>query len=99
MKEENVVLVIGFRKVVDVDVVEELEEMGGVEVMEWWELMGWDEEGTVVSLKRRRMVGPDGVHLSVSVNRFAAVSLWRRRRCCTAVVEGPLRRDGLSEKE
>ena len=58
--------------------VEELEEMERVEVLEWWKLMGWDEEGTVDMMRRKKVVGPDGVHLSVNANRFAAVSLCYR---------------------
>jgi hypothetical protein len=48
------------------------------EVLEWWKLMGWDEEGTVDMMRRKKVVGPDGVHLSVNANRFAAVSLCYR---------------------
>jgi hypothetical protein len=33
----------GFRKAVDGDLVEELEEMG-VQVVEWYELLGWKVE-------------------------------------------------------
>ncbi len=78
MTEEDVVLVNGFRKAVDGDMTEEMEEIGGVEVVEWWELMGWDEEGKVETLKRKKVVGPDGVHLTTCANRFAAVSLCYR---------------------
>jgi hypothetical protein len=62
--------------------------MGGVEVMEWWELMGWDEEGTIESLKRKKVVGPDGVHLSASANRFAAVSVCYRLAEKEVVISG-----------
>jgi hypothetical protein len=78
MTDEDVLLVNGFRKAVDGDLVEELEEMERVEVLEWWKLMGWDEEGTVDMMRRKKVVGPDGVHLSVNANRFAAVSLCSR---------------------
>ncbi len=78
MTEEDVVLVNGFRKAVDGDMTEEMEEIEGVEVVEWWELMGWDEEGTVETLKRKKVEGPDGVHLPTSANRSAAVSLCYR---------------------
>jgi hypothetical protein len=40
-------LVNGFRKGVDADVVEELEErVVGARVLEWWEAMGWEQEGS-----------------------------------------------------
>jgi hypothetical protein len=83
MTEEDVVLVNGFREAVDGDIAEELEEIGGVEVVEWWEMMGWDEEGTVETLKRKKVVGPDG-SISQSVRTdllpFLCVTGWRRRR-------------------
>jgi hypothetical protein len=88
MTDEDVLLVNGFRKAVDGDLVEEMEEMDGVEVVEWWKLMGWDEEGTVETLRRKKVVGPDGVHLAVDANRFAAVSLCYRLEEKEVVISG-----------
>jgi hypothetical protein len=56
--------------------------------MEWWELMGWDEEGSVEDLIRKRVVGPDGVHLTISSNRFAAVSLCYRLAAKEVMISG-----------
>ncbi len=36
-------MINGFRKAVDCDIVEELEEMG-VQVVEWFDLLGWESE-------------------------------------------------------
>jgi hypothetical protein len=53
MSEDDCWMVNGFRKGVDVDVVEELEEsVVGVSVLEWWEAMGWEEEGSVQDVRR-----------------------------------------------
>ena len=76
--EDDVHTINGFRRAVDVDIVEELDEVEGVSVVQWWELMGWDDEGGVVSWRKKGIVGSDGVHLSMSANRFAAVSLCYR---------------------
>ncbi len=38
------------------DIVEELEDMGGVSVLEWWELMGWEGNGTLESLRKKNLV-------------------------------------------
>ncbi len=44
--------------------------------------MGWDEEGTVDMMRRKKVVGPDGVHLSVQTDLllFPCVTGWLRRR-------------------
>jgi hypothetical protein len=79
MRDEDCLLVNGFRKGVDADVVEELEEkVVGVRVLEWWEAMGWEEEGTVQDVRRRGVVCEDGVHLTDMANGIAAVNLCHR---------------------
>jgi hypothetical protein len=43
MTKEDISVMSGFRKTVDCDIVEELEELG-VEVLHWYSLLGWDGE-------------------------------------------------------
>jgi len=78
MTEEDPDSVNGFRRVVDREIVEELSGMAGVEVVEWWKLMGWEKEGSVDEMKRKDVVGQDGVHLTKKACNFAAVSLIHR---------------------
>jgi hypothetical protein len=46
--------------------------------MEWWETMGWEEEGSLLEVRKRGVVGEDGVHLTEKANNFAAVNLCHR---------------------
>jgi hypothetical protein len=78
MTEEDAIMVNGFRKMVDREIVEELSGMVGVDVVEWWRLMGWEKEGTVEEMEKRGVVGSDGVHLTKKACSFAAVSLVHR---------------------
>jgi len=78
MTDEDPDSVNGFRRVVDREIVEELSGMAGVEVVEWWKLMGWEKEGLVDEMKRKDEVGQDGVHLTKKACNFAAVSLIHR---------------------
>ncbi len=79
MSEDDCWMVNGFRKGVDVDVVEELEErVVGVRVLEWWEAMGWEEEGSVQEVRKSGVVSEDGVHLTEKVNSIVAVNLCHR---------------------
>jgi hypothetical protein len=75
MKEDSLVI-NGFRKAVDCDIVEELEEMG-VQVVEWFDLLGWESEPGLEELVKKDVVCGDGVHLTTKANSFAAISL-----CC-----------------
>jgi hypothetical protein len=76
MAKEDSVVINGFRKAVDSDVAEELEEMG-VQVLEWFELLGWESEPRLEEMLRKDVVCKDGVHQMSKANSFAAVSL-----CC-----------------
>ncbi len=79
MSEEDCWMVNGFRRSVDVDVVEELEErVVGVRVLEWWEALGWEEEKSVSEVRKCGMVSEDGVHLTEKMNSIAAVNLCHR---------------------
>jgi hypothetical protein len=79
MSEDDCWAMNGFRKGVDADVVEELEEKAvGIRTIEWWETMGWVEEGPLMEVRKRGIVGEDGVHLTVKANSFAAVNLCHR---------------------
>jgi hypothetical protein len=40
--------------------------------------MGWEGEGSVQEVVKKKVVGEDGVHLSHAANLFAAVSLCHR---------------------
>jgi hypothetical protein len=61
------------------DVVEELEEKAvGIRTVEWWETMGWVEEGPLIEVRKTGVVGEDGVHLTMKANSFAAVNLCHR---------------------
>jgi hypothetical protein len=79
MSEDDCWAMNGFRKGVDADVMEELEEKAvGIRTIEWWETMGWVEEGSLMEVRKRGIVGEDGVHLTVKANCFAAVNLCHR---------------------
>ena len=77
MTEDDTYVINGFRKTVDGDIVEELEELG-VQVVEWYELFGWEEEPRLGELVKKNVVSGDGVHLTPKANMFAAVSLCHR---------------------
>jgi len=72
MTEDSWVL-NSYRKAVECDIVEELEE-SGVQVLEWFDLLGWDSEPGMEELVRKDVVSGDGVHLTAKSNSFAAVS-------------------------
>jgi hypothetical protein len=56
-KEERVIN--GFRKAVDCDIVEELEEMG-VQVVKWYDLLGCESEPGLEELVKKDVVCGDG---------------------------------------
>ena len=66
----------GYRKAVECNIVDELEE-SVLQVVEWFDLLGWDSEPGLDELVRNDVVCGDGVHLTAKANSFAAVSL-----CC-----------------
>jgi hypothetical protein len=76
MTKEDSLVMNGYRKAVDCDIVEELEE-SGVQILDWFDLLGWDSEPGLDELLRKDVVCGDGVHLTTKANSFAAVSL-----CC-----------------
>jgi hypothetical protein len=79
MSEDDCWAMSGFRTGVDADGVEELEEKAvGIRSVEWWETMGWEEEGSLLEVRKKGVVGEDGVHLTEKANTFAAVNLCHR---------------------
>ncbi len=76
MSREDSLMLNGYRKSVESNIVEELEELG-VQVLHWYDLLGWDSEPGVEELCSKDVVCSDGVHLTAKANAFAAVSL-----CC-----------------
>jgi hypothetical protein len=71
-KEDSLVM-SGFRKALVCDIVEKL----GVEVVEWYNLLGWEGEPGLEELTKKDVVCGDVLHLTNKANSFAAVSL-----CC-----------------
>jgi hypothetical protein len=81
MNEEDVLLADGIRRDIDRDIREMTLDMGkGVRVMDWWDLLGLEGDMTVREVKRLKVVGPDGVHLTDRANKVAAASLCQRSR-------------------
>ncbi len=52
----------------------------GVKVVDWWDLLGLEGDMTAREVKRLKVIGPDGVHLTERANKVAAVSLCQRSR-------------------
>jgi hypothetical protein len=81
MNEEDVLMADGIRRDIDRDIREMTLDMGkGVRVLDWWDLLGLEGDMTVREVKRLRIVGQDGVHLTTRANKVAAVSLYQRSR-------------------
>ncbi len=79
MSEDDCWLLNRFRKGVDADVVEELEErLVGARVLEWWEAVGWEQKGSLQEVRKSGVVSEDRVHLTEKINRLAAVNLCHR---------------------
>ena len=83
----------GYRKSVESDIVEELEDLG-VQVIHWFDLLGWDSEPGLDELCAKDVVCSDGVHLTAKANSFAAVSL-----CCRNRGGGALREEQRGGEE
>jgi hypothetical protein len=99
LTREDILVINGYRKAVESEIVEELEEMS-VQVVEWYDLLGWDSEPGLDELVKKDVVCSDGVHLTSKANAFAAYLCAvgsRRWRCSCGAVEGE-RRGGQSEK-
>jgi hypothetical protein len=93
MTKDDSIFLNGYRKSVENEIVEELEEIG-VQVVNWYDLLGWDSEPSLDELVCKDVVCSDGVHLTAKANRFAAVSL-----CCRiAEVELFVRSSGGMKK-
>jgi hypothetical protein len=93
MTKEDILVMSGFRKSVDCDLVEELEELG-VEVVPWYTLLGWEDEPGPDEMSKKDVLCKDGVHLTHKANAFAAVTL-----CCrVAEVEVFVKSGAMSKK-
>jgi hypothetical protein len=81
MSEEDVLMADGIRWDIDRDIKEMVMDMGkGVRGFDWWDLLGLDEDMSAKEVKRLRVIGQDGVHLTARANKVAAVSLCQRSR-------------------
>ncbi len=81
MSPEDVWVMDGVRRDVDKDIVDMLEDGDdGVNVIEWWDVLGFETDMTVRETFEMRVVGSDGVHRTDRANRCAAVSLCDRYR-------------------
>jgi hypothetical protein len=81
MSEEDVLMADGIRRDIDRDIKEMTVDMGkGVRVLDWWDLLGLEGDMTAREVKRLRIIGQDGVHLTARANKVAAVSLCQRSR-------------------
>jgi hypothetical protein len=81
MSEEDVLMADGIRRDIDRDIRELVVDMGQrVSVLDWWDMLGLDGDMTAKEVKRLRVIGQDGVHLTARANKVAAVSLCHRSR-------------------
>ncbi len=79
MTDEDVWLLDGLRRDVNRKIKDALTDMGtGVEVVDWWTLIGARNEMTVNELRRSGTVDMDNIHLTNRTNRVAAASLMHR---------------------
>jgi hypothetical protein len=79
MTDEDVWLFDGIRRDVIREVKDGLTESGkGVEVVDWWTVIGARNELTVSEIRKSGIVCGDNVHLTTSVNRSTADSLMHR---------------------
>jgi hypothetical protein len=79
MTDEDVWLVDGIRRDVNREVKEGLIDSGaGVELVDWWTLVGARNEMTVNEIRKFGMVDTDNVHLTRRMNRSAAAALMHR---------------------
>jgi hypothetical protein len=79
MTMEDVWMTDSVRRDVDKDIVEMLTDNDeGVNVMDWWDILGFERDMTVRETGNMKIVGPDGVHLTERANRCAAFSMFNR---------------------
>ncbi len=79
MTDEDVWLFDGIRREVNREVKEGLIDSGvGVEMVDWWTMVGARNEMTVNEIRKCGMVDTDNVHLARRMNRSAAATLIHR---------------------
>jgi hypothetical protein len=77
MTDEEVWLLNGLRRDVDKEIVDRMTEIG-VQVLNWWTLLGMRQEMTLTDVRRQGVLDADNVHLSRKMNKIAAESLCNR---------------------
>jgi hypothetical protein len=83
MTDEDVWLLDGVRCDVNKDIVDTLKVKDmGVEMLEWWTLLGAKDELTLTELRRMDCIDTDNVHLTHRANRSAADILCHRLVDC-----------------
>jgi hypothetical protein len=81
MVTSDVIGLDSVRRDVDRDVIEMLQDVDkDIKVLQWWDILGLDNDKTVNEMRLLRVMDSDGVHLSSRANRNAAVNLCRRVR-------------------
>jgi hypothetical protein len=81
MRTSDIVGLDSVRRDVDRDVIEMFHDLEqDVKVVQWWDLLGLDQDKTVGEVRALRVIEGDGVHLTERANRNAAVLLCRRIR-------------------
>ncbi len=79
MTDEDVWLLDGVRRDVNREIKDGLAEQGQkVEVVEWWRLLGRDEDTTVTEIRKADWLDGDNVHLKSKMNSMAAEILCNR---------------------
>jgi hypothetical protein len=81
MTTEDVWMMDGVRRDVDKDIVDLLGDGDdGVNVIDWWDVLGFEGDMSVRETLDMRVVGTDGVHVTERANKCAAASLCIRFR-------------------
>jgi hypothetical protein len=81
MRTSDIIGLDSVRRDVDRDVIEMFHDLEqDVKVVQWWDLLGLDQDKTVGEVRALRVIEGDGVHLTARANRNAAVLLCRRIR-------------------
>ena len=79
MTDEDTWVMDSVRRDVDRDIVDMLGDGDDVvTVLDWWDMIGFDNDMTVRETRRMGVVSEDGVHLNERANRCAAASICSR---------------------
>ncbi len=81
MNEEDIWVMDGIRRDVDRDIKEMLADSDkGASIVEWWDILWFENDLTVTEIRKMRSLDKDGVHLNARANKCAAASLCDRFR-------------------